>query len=141
MTNPIEVVNSDDSLRFAKGGNMTTSIKSLQRASGRADVQRLDRGRDADQNEFRLQKASRDFEKIFMTYMVKDMWKTIPKDGDSETPGAGIYLEMIQSALAGELVKGKGMGIARILYDQMKGNTGREVVDMGKENLVAIKGR
>lgn len=73
-----------------------------------------------DSRDLRLKEAATDFEKIFVKYMVKDMWKVIPIDENSKVPGENLYLEMIQSALANELVKGKGLGIADMLYKQIK---------------------
>jgi len=78
-----------------------------------------------DPRDVRLREATKNFEKIFVTQMIKDMWKTIEKEEDSKMPGEDIYMEMIQSSLSNELVKGKGIGIADMLYRQVQNGLGK----------------
>ncbi len=78
------------------------------------------KNKNLDSKDLRLRETAKDFEKIFVTQLIKSMWKTIPKDEEPKIPGEDIYLEMMQSALANEMVKGKGMGISEMLYRQFK---------------------
>ena len=104
--------------RQKKGGNLPVNsegkTKKLLGTKAKAD--------ESNTESHRLNKASKDFEKIFVSLMLKSMWKSIPKDEGDETPGSNIYMEMVQSALATEMVKGEGMGIAKMLYSELKKN-------------------
>lgn len=122
MTNSIESLETYDNLKVSKMDHRQKIINSFTEKLGIGITQQLDGKKDNNigQRDIHLKEAARDFEKILVTYMIRDMWKTIPGDEDSEMPGAGIYLEMIHSALASEMVKGEGLGIAKMLYHQMK---------------------
>lgn len=79
-----------------------------------------DKSKAADSEEASLKKAASDFETVFVTQMIKDMWKTIPVDDDEQKEaGSEIYMEMMQSALASELSKGEGLGIGKMLYQEL----------------------
>lgn len=90
--------------------------------------------------DFRLKEATQNFEKIFVTHMIKDMWKTIGKEEGSEIPGQDIYMEMMQSALATELVKGNGLGIGKMLYDQIKNGAAGPKAGVGGESDIEVMG-
>ena len=67
-----------------------------------------------------LQKVSRDFESIFLGYMLKQMRKTVPEDpimGNSNAKD--IYFDMYDDALSKELSKAGGIGLAAMLYKQL----------------------
>ncbi|MGR3177985.1 MAG: hypothetical protein ACUZ8E_08000 [Candidatus Anammoxibacter sp.] len=127
MTNLIEPLRTHEIGSLSKIGQLNKNINALQKETGIALTQQSGNNKsdDADARDIRLKNASRDFEKIFVTYMIKDMWKAIPSDEESEMPGGEIYMEMVQSAMAGALVEGEGMGIGKLLYEQMKGNVGQ----------------
>ncbi|MGR3317846.1 MAG: rod-binding protein [Candidatus Anammoxibacter sp.] len=122
MSNLIELYRTHETFSLSKIEQAQKNISSLQKKTGIGLTQQFgsDKGNDLDARDLRLKEATRDFEKIFLTYMIKDMWKAIPSDEESGMPGGEIYLEMAQSALAGALAKGEGIGIGKLLYQQMK---------------------
>lgn len=70
-----------------------------------------------------LKKACSDFEAIFIYQMLATMRKTIPEGGGacstglSNSPYATLFDQKLAEALAG---KEGGIGIARMLYEQLK---------------------
>lgn len=84
--------------------------------------------KEIDPEDQRLKETTKEFEKILVSYMIKEMSQGIPKDEDSEGSGSEMYMEMAQTALAGEVVSGGGLGIAKMLYEQIskKNKKGQE---------------
>ncbi len=84
-----------------------------------------------------IAKVSRDFESIFLGYMLKQMRKTIPPDplfGNSQAKE--IFHEMYDDETAKELAKAGGIGLAAVLTKQLsiyapeKQAAGRPVTDL-----------
>jgi peptidoglycan hydrolase FlgJ len=69
-----------------------------------------------------LRESCREFEAIFVQQMFQAMRKNVPDDGllprDNATQ---IYQDMLDTQMARETAKGKGIGIGEKMYDQMKG--------------------
>lgn len=68
----------------------------------------------------KLKKVSQEFESIFLGYMLKQMRKTVPEDplfGNSTAKD--IFYEMYDDAVARELSKAGGIGLASLLYKQL----------------------
>ncbi len=67
-----------------------------------------------------LRQSTRDFETLFVTEMFKAMRKTVPDGGlfgkDTSTE---MYTEMLDMETAKTVTKGKGLGIAEAMYNQM----------------------
>lgn len=67
-----------------------------------------------------LKKACQQFESIFLYYLLQKMRDTVPKEGFFEQ---GVSYDIIQSmhdeALAEELSKGGGLGLADQIYKQL----------------------
>jgi flagellar protein FlgJ len=67
-----------------------------------------------------IKNVSREFESIFLGYMLKQMRKTVPEDtlmGNS--PAKDIFLGMQDDELSKELSRAGGIGLASILYSQL----------------------
>ncbi len=67
-----------------------------------------------------LQMVTREFESIFLSYMMKQMRKTIPEDplfGNSVAKD--IFYDLYDEAITKELSKAGGIGLASILYNQL----------------------
>ncbi|OHB69474.1 MAG: hypothetical protein A2W17_08610 [Planctomycetes bacterium RBG_16_41_13] len=68
-----------------------------------------------------LRKIAQDFEAVLLNFVVKAMWKTIPKgglfDGGGSMQG---YTEIMQNALAEDLAAKGGFGVAPVIYNQLK---------------------
>ena len=96
---------------------MLTMTNTLQQAQLQA--KRTEGARDSKYLS-QLQKVSRDFESIFLSYMLKQMRKTVPEDpifGNSNTKD--IFQDMYDDATSRELSKAGGIGLASILYKQL----------------------
>lgn len=67
-----------------------------------------------------LKKATQDFEAVLINMVIKAMWKTIPKSGLFEkNSSTQIYEGLMHSALSEEMARNGGMGIAKVLYQQL----------------------
>jgi flagellar protein FlgJ len=67
-----------------------------------------------------LKSACRDFESLFVHYLLKQMRRTVPQDG---LFGGGqaqqMYTSMMDSEVAKEISRQRGLGLAPMLYQQM----------------------
>ncbi|PKN10764.1 MAG: hypothetical protein CVU72_00080 [Deltaproteobacteria bacterium HGW-Deltaproteobacteria-7] len=75
----------------------------------------------------KLKKACADFESIFTYQLLKTMRKTIPENKNGlNNYGKGTYTMIIDQKLAENIsAKGDGLGLQRVLYEQLtKTNTG-----------------
>jgi peptidoglycan hydrolase FlgJ len=69
-----------------------------------------------------LDRACRDFESLFVHYMLKEMRKTVPKDGLlNGGQGEQIYSEMLDSEMASQISRQGGIGLASVIYSQAAG--------------------
>lgn len=67
-----------------------------------------------------LKESSREFETMFVMEMYKAMRKAVPEGGLFEKSNSTeIFQGMLDLELAKETTKGKGMGIAQAMYEQM----------------------
>ncbi|MEM9400421.1 MAG: hypothetical protein AAF984_09450 [Verrucomicrobiota bacterium] len=73
---------------------------------------------DVQMRDKKLKDATRQLEKIFATYMVKEMTQTMERQVAS-MPGANIYSGFYSQALSEKLTEGKGLGMAQQLYESM----------------------
>jgi flagellar protein FlgJ len=69
-----------------------------------------------------LESACRDFESVFVQYMMKEMRRTVPESG---LTGGGhaekMYTSMLDSEVAKAVSMQRGIGLASVLYDQLSG--------------------
>lgn len=87
----------------------------------------------------KLEKAVREFESIFVGYMLKGMRSTIEKADNSNDSFGGEILEgMFDSELASHLSKSSNIGIADVLYRKMTGE-GLASADSGEDTEERIK--
>ncbi len=67
-----------------------------------------------------LQKAAQDFESVLLNMVLKAMWKTIPKsDLFEKSNSTQIYEGLMLSSLSEEMAKNGGMGVSKVLYQQL----------------------
>lgn len=67
-----------------------------------------------------LEKVTREFESIFLSYMMKQMRKTIPEDAlFGNSIAKDIFYDMYNDVISRELSKAGGIGLATILYNQL----------------------
>jgi len=68
----------------------------------------------------KLKKACEDFEAIFVNMLLKSMKNTVDEGGLTKKSHAREMFEsMLDEEMAGSIAKGRGVGIAEILYDSL----------------------
>ena len=72
----------------------------------------------------KLKKACADFESIFIYYILKSMRKSLPQNGlFDNTQEQKVYKSMADQAMSESIARGRGMGLGKLLYDQLKQNS------------------
>lgn len=66
-----------------------------------------------------LKALAQQFEAIFMNQLMKAMRETLPKEGMLSSFSVDMYESMFDLEVAGEMSKGRGMGLADVLYTQL----------------------
>ncbi|MCE5299880.1 MAG: rod-binding protein [Spirochaetia bacterium] len=67
-----------------------------------------------------IKKVSRDFESIFLGYLLKQMKATVPEDPlFGQSIAKDIFTDMRDEAISKELAKAGGIGLAAMLYKQL----------------------
>ncbi|MGD8835484.1 MAG: rod-binding protein [Desulfobacteraceae bacterium] len=67
-----------------------------------------------------LEKTCRDFESLFVSYMMQQMRQTIPEDGIiGRSQAEKIYTGMLDNEIAKTVSHNQGIGLARVMYEQM----------------------
>ncbi len=67
-----------------------------------------------------IQKAAQDFEAVLLNMVLKAMWKTIPESDLFEKNNATeIYEGLMHSSLSEEMASNGGLGIAKVLAQQL----------------------
>lgn len=98
--------------------NRERDFGKLKQAAQELEGQGLSR----EEKEKRLKKACDQFEALLVKMVLKSMRDATPKEG---LFGSGldqdIYTSMMDDALAESIATGKGLGISRTMYEQMKG--------------------
>ncbi|OGL67327.1 MAG: hypothetical protein A3J27_15200 [Candidatus Tectomicrobia bacterium RIFCSPLOWO2_12_FULL_69_37] len=93
----------------------------LMLQQGRGDLERVRRAAGMKGDEASLRQASQDFEAIFVNLLLKEMRKSLPKDGLFKQSMAREWFEgMLDEAVAKEVSKGPGLGLAAPLLEQMQ---------------------
>jgi peptidoglycan hydrolase FlgJ len=80
----------------------------------------LDAQSGTDLKKVKLKKACEDFETIMTTYLLKSMHETVQR-AESEEFGSGrdLYEGMMDEAVASQLSRTQGLGLAKMLYKQL----------------------
>ncbi|MBN2319514.1 MAG: peptidoglycan DD-metalloendopeptidase family protein [Acidobacteria bacterium] len=98
------------------------------------------RGMAGEQQKSELEKVSREFEAIFITYMLKVMRETIEESGLTEGgPGKTIYTEMFDQEIAQCLAKRGTLGISDLLYRNLIDSVVKE--DSGDKKPVSLENK
>jgi len=94
------------------------ATQNLAKMSARADAASPEDG----EKDRKLRKACADFEAIFITYIFQTMRKAVPESGYmGKMPGKDTYTMMMDHKLSEDLArKGGGIGLQKVLYEQMK---------------------
>jgi peptidoglycan hydrolase FlgJ len=71
------------------------------------------------QEEAKLKDACQQFESLFLSQVLKEMQKSIPKN-EGEGKDKEMYQEMMYDEISKSMASSGGVGLANILYQQMK---------------------
>lgn len=88
----------------------------------------------------KLRQVSQDFESIFLGYMMKTMRESVPKGSLwGQSQGEQIFSEMRDDEMAKGLAKAGGIGLAKLLEDQLKQTlaTQARAAEVSKSDLKA----
>lgn len=87
--------------------------KKMEALSHRVDEKKI-----TAQDTSEIEKACTDMESLFISYLLKEMRATIPKDGFvGKGKGEEIYTSMLDSQLAKELAAERGIGLSPLLQE------------------------
>ena len=119
-----DLVSSIDSLNTSSTYNTSASTNSLENSLSSSDLSTA--------SDDKLLAVCKDFESYFVEQVFKGMQKMVPKDEDESTSSSSssltdYYKDELTSKYAtsaSESNGGEGLGIAKILYEQMKRNYG-----------------
>jgi flagellar protein FlgJ len=92
--------------------------QNLAKMSARADAASSEEA----EKDRKLKKACADFESLFISYIFQTMRKTVPESNYmTKMPGKETYTMIMDHKLSQELAhKGGGIGLQKVLYEQMK---------------------
>ncbi|QLA16861.1 peptidoglycan DD-metalloendopeptidase family protein [Desulfolutivibrio sulfoxidireducens] len=77
-----------------------------------------------DTEEKKLRQACRGFESAFLQKLMVQMRATVPKDGILHGPYEDQYLSMFDQAMADKMAESGGIGLADMMYSQLKDKIG-----------------
>jgi flagellar protein FlgJ len=97
------------------------NLQTLAAGQARGKSVRAERERADNQNDLQLKKACSDFESLFIYQLFQEMRKTVSKSGlISEGQSGPMVNSMMDMELSKELAEHKGIGLAQVLYSQLK---------------------
>jgi len=104
-------------------GNKTTQPESTQGSKGLSDSSKL-----------KLQKAVKDFEAIFVNYMLENMRKTVPTSEKDQGFGNDVMQGMFDLEMSKHMSETGSFGIGAMMYKQLTGESmptsGQQMTDL-----------
>jgi len=73
----------------------------------------------SEKDEAKLKEACQGFESLFLNMMLKEMRKTVPESETGSSYAMGVFQEMLDEEITETASKGKGIGIADAMYNQL----------------------
>ena len=74
----------------------------------------------SDKNDKKIRETCQEFESVFISYLLKNMRKTIPNSNtEGDEFSRDIYTSMMDEEIAKAVAKGSGIGLADTLYYQL----------------------
>ena len=93
--------------------NMTDAVHLSKGGQARMNAAKNDKAE-------QLKNACSDFESLFVNYMMQQMRQTVPENGLlGKRQAEKIYTGMMDSEIAKSVSHGRGLGLAKIMYEQM----------------------
>ncbi|NLT94385.1 MAG: flagellar biosynthesis protein FlgJ [Clostridia bacterium] len=99
--------------------NLTLAAGKVKNSEGKFSeiLNKVEKGKD---DAAKLMEACQQFESIFIHQMISQMRATIPEGGLLEkSTGEEIFQDMLDQQYAENISKAGGIGLAKILYDQL----------------------
>jgi len=113
-------------------GNISSLYNDIYTSASNQTASKLESGLDKDYSkasENELMDACKQFEAYFLEQMFKEMMKTVPEsDFSSGSTGnmVGYFKDMMVQNIAEDSTEQNSLGLAQMLYEQMKRNYGLE---------------
>lgn len=103
---------------------MDSTMFQLQAASvDRIRSKATSGGRHPDDSTVDLEAASRQFESLLLNFMIREMRATVPESAlFPQSMADEIYTGMLDEQIAGEMAQNGGIGISRMIFEQLKGD-------------------
>ena len=73
----------------------------------------------SEKDDAKLKEACEGFESYFLNMMLKEMRKTVPESETGNSYAMGMYQEMLDEEITKTASKGRGIGIADAMYNQL----------------------
>ena len=103
------------------GGDMFQYASSITSSNTSTSIQNMTNSSLVNSTDEELMGACREFEAYFIEQLMKQMQKTVIKSELTEESETESYFkEMLYQQYAAEAAEGEGIGIAKMLYEQMK---------------------
>ena len=91
------------------------------------DIKRKLHADGPEKNTDELMSVAKDFESILINKMLESMRKTVPKSGLLDSFSTEMFESMLDQEIAKEMAKGKGIGLAKMVHQQLTKLDGGEV--------------
>lgn len=106
--------------KLAEPSPAMAGIQNFQTAQNLASASRA--GRHAGQSAAELAKASEQFESLMLNFMIREMRATVPESSlFPQSMAQDIFSGMLDERIAGEMSQHGGIGISRMIFEQLKG--------------------
>jgi peptidoglycan hydrolase FlgJ len=105
----------------------TIDLNTIQIAEQAKSTEIITKQKQADLQ--KIKKACKDFESIFTYYLLKTMRETVPKGASvGSSSGKDTYYMLMDQKVSEEMSnKGTGLGLQKILFEQLTKNYSKEV--------------
>ena len=113
-------------------GSLTSTYSDIYASASNQSASKLEKQLDKDYakvNDDELMDACKQFEAYFLEQMFKEMLKTIPENEETSGSTSGMvdfFKDQMVQEIATESTEQNSLGLAQMLYEQMKRNYGLE---------------
>jgi len=106
--NPMDMDSTIFQLRTASADKTRSAVESGLRRNGHSDTD--------------LENASKQFESLLLNFMIREMRATVPESTlFPPSMAEEIFTGMMDEQIAGEMAQNGGIGISRMIFNQLKG--------------------
>lgn len=100
----------------------TTLLRLRASAADRTSCASLAEARRAGRSDSDLKNASEQFESLLLNLMIREMRATVPESGlFQKSMAEELFSGMLDERIAGEMAHDGGIGISRLIFEQLKG--------------------